>query len=109
VAFWSVQAFDAQGYGSPGVYNILLVTNPVPAAPHLSAAPASASQPGGFQFSAAEGGAVMQTLLIQATTNPADPNAWVQIGTLLPAANPFTFTDTNAAQYPLRFYRVVAP
>jgi hypothetical protein len=25
------------------------------------------------------------------------------------AANPFTFTDTNAAQYPARFYRIVAP
>jgi hypothetical protein len=47
--------------------------------------------------------------LIQATTNAADPSSWVQIGSLLPATNPFTFTDTNASLFPKRFYRAVSP
>ena len=73
----------------------------------LSSAAPSAS--GGFQFTVSEGGNRLQTVLIQATTNLADPNSWVQIGSLLPTTNPFNFTDTNAAQYPMRFYRIVAP
>jgi hypothetical protein len=51
----------------------------------------------------------LQTVLIQASTNPADPNSWLQIGSVLPSSNPFTFTDTNAWQYPMRFYRIAAP
>jgi hypothetical protein len=47
--------------------------------------------------------------LIQTTTNPADPISWVQFGSVLPATNPFTFTDTNASLFPRRFYRVVNP
>jgi hypothetical protein len=46
---------------------------------------------------------------IQATTNSADASSWMQIAFLLPTANPFTFTDTNAAQYQTRFYRILAP
>jgi len=109
-AFWTVQAFDAQGYGSSPIspiYDIIAITNPVPAAARMSAMPTSGG--GSFQFSASEGGPVLQTVLIQATTNVADPNSWMQIGSLLPTANPFTYSDTNAAQYPLRFYRVIAP
>jgi hypothetical protein len=103
---WSVRAYDAGGNVSgfaPGIYEV----NPVPVAASLSSvAPLSS---GGFQFTASEAGSVLQAVLVQATTNPADPNSWVQIGSLLPTANPFTFTDTNAAQYPMRFYRIVAP
>jgi hypothetical protein len=51
----------------------------------------------------------LQTVLIQSTTNLTDTNAWVQIASLLPGQNPFTFTDTNAAQYPAQFYRLIAP
>jgi hypothetical protein len=103
---WSARAYDAGGNVSglaAGVYAV----NPVPAAAQLSSAAPSVG--GGFQFTASEGGSVLQTVVIQATTNPADPNSWVQIGSLLPTTNPFTFTDTNAAQYPMRFYRIVAP
>jgi hypothetical protein len=46
---------------------------------------------------------------IQATTNPAAPSSWVQIGSLLPATSPFAFTDTNASLFPMRFYRVASP
>jgi hypothetical protein len=41
------------------------------------------------------------------TTDPADPSSWVQIGSLLPTTNPFTFT--NASLFPMRCYRVVSP
>jgi hypothetical protein len=64
---------------------------------------------GGFQFTISEGGSVLQTVLIEASTNPADPNSWGQIGSVLPTSNPFTFIDTNASQYPARFYRILAP
>ena len=103
---WSVRVYDAGGNVSgfaPGIYAV----NPVPAAARLGSGAPAAN--GGFQLTASEGGSVLQSVLIQATTNPADPGSWVQIGSLLPTTNPFTFTDTNAAQYPMRFYRLVAP
>jgi hypothetical protein len=56
-----------------------------------------------------EGSSSLQTVLILATTNPANPSSWVQIGSLLPTANPFIFTDTNAALFPRRFYQVLSP
>ncbi|MDB6020878.1 MAG: hypothetical protein JWQ04_735 [Pedosphaera sp.] len=103
---WGVRAYDAEGYAS--FFDVgPTAVNPVPVSPLLSGAAPSAG--GGFQLTASVGGPVLQTVLIQATTNPADPNSWTQIGSLLPAANPFTFTDTNSAQYPSRFYRIVAP
>jgi hypothetical protein len=104
LAEWSVQAFDAQGNGSP-IPDLLAVTNPVPVAAQISGATSSAT---GFQFTASEGGSVLQTVVIQATTNPADSNSWAQIGSVFPSANPFTFTDTNSGLFPMRFYRVVA-
>ena len=64
---------------------------------------------GGFQITVSEGGTILQTILIEASTNPEDPNSWVQIGSLLPASNPATFTDSDAARYPARFYRIIAP
>jgi hypothetical protein len=103
---WTVRAYDAAGNVSGfagGVYAV----NPVPAAASLSGAAQGAD--GGFQFTVSEGGSTLQTVLIQATTSPADPASWVQIGSVLPTVNPFSFTDTNAALYPMRFYRVVAP
>lgn len=106
---WAVRAHDALGYNSQfsffgGGY---LVPQPVPAPATLSSS--GLTPDGNFQITASEGGSVLQTVLIQATTNPADSNSWVQIGALLPSANPFTFTDTNASQFPSRFYRVIAP
>ena len=64
---------------------------------------------GNFQFNITPGGSGLQTLLIQATTNCGDPNGWTTIGSVFPTNNPFTFTDTNAAQFPSRYYRIVAP
>jgi len=104
---WYVAGVDAAGNSSSLTYVYVTVNNPVPASPTLSGVASSTS--GGFQFTASEGGSILQTVLIQATTNPADPNSWTQIGSLLPTSNPFTFTDTNSAQYPSRFYRLVAP
>jgi hypothetical protein len=105
---WGVSAHDSAGNVSGYDYLPSLVINPVPT-PAALASVATAPSAGGFQFTASEAGSVLQTVLIQAATNPADPSSWVQIGSLLPTTNPFTFTDTNAAQYPMRFYRVVAP
>jgi len=103
---WTVRGYDAGGNVS-GLAAGVFAVNPVPSATQLSSVAPSAG--GGFQITASEGGSTLQTVLIQATTNLADPNSWVQIGSLLPTTNPFTFTDTDAAQYPMRFYRVVAP
>ena len=103
---WGVRAHDAAGYASGFAYGPT-VLNPVPVAPLLGGA---GRQPdGSFQLTVLEVGPVVQTVLIQATTNPADPAGWVQIGAVLPASAGFTFTDTNAANFPLRFYRVVSP
>ena len=104
---WSVAVKDTAGNVSDYVYLPSLVVNPVPVAPQISGAASLAD--GTFRFNVAEGGATLQTVLIEATTNPADANSWVQIGSILPTTNPFTFTDSNAAQFPSRFYRVKAP
>jgi hypothetical protein len=103
---WGVRAHDADGYASGFDYGPT-VMNPIPTPASISAA-AILPGDGGFQFTVSESGSVLQTVLIQATTNPADPNSWQQIGSILPTTNPFTFTDSNSAQYPARFYRVVA-
>jgi hypothetical protein len=47
--------------------------------------------------------------VIEATTNPADPTSWVQIGSRLPTNSTFTFTDPNAGLYPNRFCRILTP
>ena len=104
---WGVCVKDTAGNVSTYTYLPSLVINPIPVAPQLTAAASVAG--GNFSFTVTEGGSVLQTVLIQATTNPADPNSWVQIGSVLPTSNPFTFPDTNAASYPIRFYRLVAP
>jgi hypothetical protein len=106
-AFWIVQSFDTQGYGSAPTYDILSITTPVPAAAKMTATAPLAG--GGFQFSATEGSSVLQTVDIQATTNLSDPNSWTQIATVFPTTNPFTFTDTNSSQFAVRYYRVIAP
>ena len=116
---WGVSARDTAGNVSAYDYLPSLIVNPVPVPPTLSLSLANVvvprvsgvvSQPGGgFQFIVTEGGSVLQTVLIQAATNLAGTNAWVQIGSVYPTANPFTFTDTNSAQYPARYYRVLAP
>ena len=114
-----VAAYDS--YGNVSAYDYLpsLVVNPVPVPPILSLSPSSAATPlfagnpppasDGFQITVTAGNSGLQTFLFQATTNPADPGSWEQIGSLFPTANPFTFTDTNSAQYQARFYRIVAP
>ena len=107
---WTVAGFDADGNVSgwaPGIF----VVNPAPK-------PAALSQPGllsglapagggGFQFTVQA--SAVQTTLIQATTNLADPASWVTIATNPPGSNVFNFTDTNASQFPARYYRVVSP
>ena len=103
---WGVRAYDAEGYASGFNYGPTVV-NPIPVSPLLGGGASAAG--GVFQFTSSAGGSVLQTVLIQATTNLADPNAWVEIGSLLPTVSPFTFTDTNASVYSMRFYRIVAP
>lgn len=63
---------------------------------------------GSFQFTA-QLGPILQTVVIETTTNLTDSNSWAPIATFLPGSSPFTFTDTNASQFGLRFYRVIAP
>lgn len=104
---WFVSGIDASGNASPLGAVYVVVANPPPAL--LSATTTTAVTSGGFQFSASQPGTVNQTVTIQATTDPADPGSWVTIGSVLVSGNSFTFTDTNAALYPNRFYRVITP
>ena len=95
--------FDAEGNVSgyaPGIYAV----NPVPKPAAVSAVAAPPAT--GFQF-AVQASAV-QTTLIQATTNLADPTSWTTIATN-PPGKAFIFTDTNSSQFPTRYYRVVSP
>jgi N-acetylneuraminic acid mutarotase len=104
-AFWTVEAFDPEGNGAYSSLDLVAVTNPIPVPPVLNGAVQLAD--GSFQFTASESGSAVQTVLIQASANLADPNSWVQIGSVYPGTNTFTFTDTNAFQFPTRFYRMV--
>lgn len=104
---WFVSGVDAAGNASALTFVYVTVTNPVPAAPLVSGGAPLADR--NFQFNVQERGSVVQTVLVQANTNLTNSGGWVQIGSVLPTGGLFTFTDTNAAQYPARFYRVLAP
>ena len=105
---WGVRAYDAAGYVSGFDYGPTAV-NPVPTPATLTTAAAAnfvTSSPRGFQFAGQS--AVVETTLVQATTNLSDPASWVTIATN-PPGSAFIFTDTNASQFPTRFYRVISP
>ena len=104
---WFVSGVDSAGNASPLTFVYVVVTNPVPMAPQVGAGGPLPN--GNFQFTVQESGPVVQTVIIQANADPTNPAGWVQIGSLLPGGGSFTFTDTNAALYPARFYRVLAP
>ena len=106
VHLWIVQGTDAQGLTSAN-FAYLFVTNPIPVAPLMSGSGPGSN--GNFQFTIQEQGSVVQTVWVQANSSLVNPAGWVQIGSTLPDSSIFTFTDTNAAQYPTRFYRTVAP
>jgi hypothetical protein len=59
------------------------------------------------QFSLLLTGDPDQTYRIDMTTNPANPAAWVPIGTNVAYGGTFSFTDYNATARPPRFYRAV--
>lgn len=46
------------------------------------------------------------TNIIQASTNLANPGAWISLATNFPGTNSFNFADTNTAAFSNRFYRV---
>jgi hypothetical protein len=104
IHYYYLYAHD--GSGNVSAADILQTYNPIPT-PAALTADAASSVTGGFTFTVQANAA--QTLLIQATTNLADPTSWVTIATNPPSSSAFSFTDTNAAQYPKRFYRTVAP
>ncbi len=101
---WWVSGVDAAGNYSPLSFLYYTVTNPVPAA--VRPAPIAA---GAFRFNASLGGPLPSPVPVQATTNPLDPNSWTTIGWLPANSTSAAFTDTNASQYPMRFYRVMTP
>jgi Kelch motif len=102
--YYFLYAHDASGNSSTA--DILQTYNPVPT-PAALAPVIATSVAGGFTFTVQAN--AVQTMLIQATTNLADPASWVIIATNPPSSSAFRFTDTNAALYPVRFYRTVAP
>jgi hypothetical protein len=103
---WGVSAYDAYGNVSSYDYLSSLVVNPVPA-PAVLSAPALSQSGGGFTFTVQA--SASRTTLIQATTDPGDSSSWVTIATNPPNGTTFNFTDFNASQFPMRFYRVVSP
>jgi hypothetical protein len=101
---WGVRAHDVGGNVSGFDYGPTVV-NPAPTPAMLS--DGAPSESGGFQFTVQA--SAVQTTLIQATTNLADPTSWATIGTILPDSSTFSFTDTNASLFDQRFYRVISP
>ena len=102
---WSVRAYDAGGNVSgfaPGIYAV----NPVPK-PAALAAVVAPPVTGGFQFTVQA--SAVQTTLVQATTNLADPSVLGDHRHQSADSSTFNFTDTNASQFPTRYYRVVSP
>ncbi|MDE3067510.1 MAG: hypothetical protein KGJ60_08160 [Verrucomicrobiota bacterium] len=88
-------------YGMTGVVNVV-------GAPLSSAVLTNAVWTnGGFVFTALT--TPNQTNIVQATTNLAVASNWVSLETNVPAGDVLRFTDTNASQFPGRFYRVVEP
>jgi hypothetical protein len=104
---WGVTAIDTAGNTSAYTYLPSLITNPVPAVPLVNGIVPLPG--GGIQITVKETGSALQTVLIEANTNPANSAGWTQIGSVFPSGSTFTFTDTNATLYPTRFYRVIAP
>jgi hypothetical protein len=104
---WGVTAIDSAGNTSAYTYLPSLVTNPAPSMPAVCGIVHSPS--GGFQITVRETGAVRQTVLIEANTNPGNSAGWTQIGSVFPSSSTFTFTDNDAPLYPTRSYRVIAP
>lgn len=68
----------------------------------------SLASDGNFQMSGTCGTA-NAAYRVLATTNVADPEGWVEVGTGNFAAGNFSFTDLVSTNYPRRFYRVVTP
>ena len=104
-ATWTVQAFDAEGYGSLPLYYTVFASNPSPAS--VTVGTASLMPNAGFQINAT--GASNQTAQVWATTDLSNSNSWVLIGSFVPTNNAFGFTDPNASQFTQRFYRVTQP
>jgi hypothetical protein len=105
--FWFVSGIDAAGNASPLGAVYLVVTNPVPVPP--LAGGARYLPDGTFELSVQELGSIVQTVVIEANGDLTNPAGWVQIDSVFPGASAFTLTDTNARQFPRRFYRIVAP
>jgi len=99
-----IRAYDAAGNASAIGYQQVSVYNPLPTPAAL--ANVTLLENGALQFTAQL--AFIQTTFVQGTTNPADPASWVTIATN-PLATTFTFTDTDATQFPMRFYRLLSP
>ncbi len=62
---------------------------------------------GGFRFTLQIGAS--ETTRIQATTNPANPEAWETLATNPYTSGTLSFTDRNAGLFPQRYYRVLSP
>lgn len=96
-----------------GVYNAGNLAGLITGTGALQVSSGGAPQPGNPVAVGVSGGNVTFSVtntggayVIQASTNLAIPDSWVNIYT---NTAPFSFTDTNAAQlYPQRFYRTVA-
>jgi hypothetical protein len=66
----------------------------------------AAQIPGGFSFTV--NSTANQTSIVQASTNLVSAN-WISLKTNVPPAGFFNFTDSDAAQFPNRYYRVAQP
>jgi hypothetical protein len=100
--YFAATAYNTLGlesdYSNEADYTVPGTTGGALAELHISAAPAG-------QFILTVTGPVGNTYEIQATQ---DFKTWTVIGTVtVPALGSLTFTDTNAANYPVRYYRTL--
>lgn len=103
--FITATATDATAGDTSEFSANVIATNGAP--PVITFAGPFARSNGGFGFNA-----TLQPNIayrIQATTNLADTNTWVDLTNFTPTASPISFTDPAATNLVRRFYRIVTP
>jgi hypothetical protein len=102
--YFTATATSAVGDTSEFSADLLATNMPLPSAQFTGPYQSSA---GGFAFSLA-----LQTNFsyrIQAATNLAPSVAWTDLTNFTATHSPFSFADTSATNFRVRFYRVVSP
>jgi hypothetical protein len=98
--YYHLNAHDDLNYGSSDPITLTVF---IPAIPATLASPTYAPNTQ-FQFTVT--GSAGSNYVVQVATNLSPPTTWISLFT---NASPFTFVDSNAQNFPQRFYRAYAP